>query len=152
MRIVVTGYLCCRTGRVRFGRDSQGLRCHRQVSSNAISAELPGNSTGSVKNRTVSRELAQRRSVRHGSCHDQRRGDCNLADVLKLLLPPVVDNTIQGMKFPVYLCMLSVVGTVRRCIHLSRRTGARAVLPEWIFPSPGRGALSSRSPCGKARS
>jgi hypothetical protein len=35
------------------------------------------------------------------------------------LLPPVADNTIRGIKFPVYLFMLvAIVSTVRSCIHL----------------------------------
>jgi hypothetical protein len=37
----------------------------------------------------------------------------------EFLLPPVVDNTIRGMKFPVYLFMLiAIVSTVRSCIHI----------------------------------
>jgi hypothetical protein len=37
----------------------------------------------------------------------------------EFLLPPVADNSIRGMKFPVYLFMLiAVVSTVRSCIHL----------------------------------
>ena len=37
----------------------------------------------------------------------------------EFLLPPVVDNAIRGMKFPVYLFMLiAIVSTVRSCIHI----------------------------------
>lgn len=37
----------------------------------------------------------------------------------EFLLPPVVDNAIPGMGFPVYLFMLiAIVSTVRSCIHL----------------------------------
>jgi hypothetical protein len=40
-------------------------------------------------------------------------------DFFEFLLPPMVDNTVQGMRFPVYLFMLlAIVGTVRSCIHL----------------------------------
>jgi hypothetical protein len=37
----------------------------------------------------------------------------------EFLLPPVVDSTIPGIKFPVYLFMLiAILSTVRSCIHL----------------------------------
>jgi len=37
----------------------------------------------------------------------------------EFLLPPVVDNTIRGMKFPVYLfTLIAMVSTVRSCIHI----------------------------------
>jgi hypothetical protein len=37
----------------------------------------------------------------------------------EFLLPPVVDNSIRGMQFPVYLFVLiAIVSTVRSCIHL----------------------------------
>ena len=37
----------------------------------------------------------------------------------EFLLPPVVDNTIRGMKFPVYLfTLIAIVSTVRSCVHL----------------------------------
>ena len=37
----------------------------------------------------------------------------------QFLLPPVVDSTIPGIKFPDYLFMLiAILGTVRSCIHL----------------------------------
>lgn len=42
-----------------------------------------------------------------------------MKELFEFLLPPVVDNTIQGMKFPIYLFMvIAVVSTVRSCIHL----------------------------------
>jgi hypothetical protein len=42
----------------------------------------------------------------------------------EFLLPPVVDNTVRGMSFPVYLFMLvAIVSTVRSCIHLVARDG-----------------------------
>jgi hypothetical protein len=37
----------------------------------------------------------------------------------EFLLPPVVDSTISGIKFPVYLFMLiAILSAVRSCIHL----------------------------------
>ena len=37
----------------------------------------------------------------------------------EFLLPSVVDNTIQGMKFPVHLfTLIAIVSSVRSCIHL----------------------------------
>ena len=42
-----------------------------------------------------------------------------MKQVFEFLLPPVVDNTIQGMKFPVWLfALIAVVSTVRSLIHL----------------------------------
>jgi hypothetical protein len=38
---------------------------------------------------------------------------------VEFLLPPVVDNTVRGIKFPVYLFMLiAIVSAVRSSIHL----------------------------------
>lgn len=37
----------------------------------------------------------------------------------EFLLPPIVDSTIRGIKFPVYLFMLiAILSAVRSCIHL----------------------------------
>jgi hypothetical protein len=38
---------------------------------------------------------------------------------LEVLLPPVADNRLRGIKLPLYIFILTaVVGTVRSCIHL----------------------------------
>jgi hypothetical protein len=37
----------------------------------------------------------------------------------EFLLPPVADNNIRGIRFPVYLfTLIAIVSTVRSCIHL----------------------------------
>ena len=39
--------------------------------------------------------------------------------LFEILLPPKVDNTIRGMKLPVYIfAFIAVISTVRSCIHL----------------------------------
>jgi hypothetical protein len=39
--------------------------------------------------------------------------------ISEFLLPPVVDNSIRGMKLPVYLfIVISIISTVRSCVHL----------------------------------
>jgi hypothetical protein len=52
-----------------------------------------------------------------------------LKRILEILLPPVADNTVRGMKFPVYLFMLiAVVSTVRSCIHLLAPDGGAGTI------------------------
>jgi hypothetical protein len=39
--------------------------------------------------------------------------------ISECLLPPVVDNSTRGMKLPVYLLIvISIISTVRSCVHL----------------------------------
>jgi hypothetical protein len=39
--------------------------------------------------------------------------------ISEFLLPPVVDNSTRGMKLPVYLLIvISIISTVRSCVHL----------------------------------
>ena len=44
--------------------------------------------------------------------------------LFEFLLPPVADNTLRGMRFPVYLFMpIAIVSTVRSAIHLLAADG-----------------------------
>jgi hypothetical protein len=63
--------------------------------------------------------------------------------ILARLLPSQADNTIQGMKLPVYLfTLIAIVSTVRSCFIFSLPTAEQAALPEWICRSPVPMALS----------
>ena len=42
-----------------------------------------------------------------------------MKNILATLLPAKADNTIRGMKLPVYVfALISIISTVRSCIHL----------------------------------
>jgi len=54
------------------------------------------------------------------------------------LLPPVVDNTIPGAGFPVYLFILiAIVSTVRSCIHLLAPDGGAGSIAGMDLSVPG---------------
>ena len=61
---------------------------------------------------------------------------------VEFLLPPVVDNTIRGMKLPVYLFMLiAIVSTVRSCIHLLAPDGGAGSIAGMDLSVAGAGGI-----------
>ena len=73
--------------------------------------------------------------------------------LFEFLLPPVVDNTIQGMRFPVYVFMLvAIVSTVRSSIHLLAPDGGAGSIAGMDLPVAGaRGIIFAFALWGSAQ-
>ena len=66
-------------------------------------------------------------------CHDLAMNDFFL-----FLLPPVADNTIRGIRFPVWLfTLIAVVSTVRSCIHVFAPDGGAGSIAGMDLTVPG---------------
>lgn len=72
---------------------------------------------------------------------------------LEFLLPPVVDNTIRGMSFPVYLFMLvAIISTLRSCVHLlAPDGGAGSIAGMDLSVAGARGIIFSFALWGSAQ-
>jgi hypothetical protein len=59
-------------------------------------------------------------------------------NVFAFLLPPVADNTVRGMKLPVYVfTLLAILGTIRSCIHLLAPDGGAGTIAGMDLSVPG---------------
>jgi hypothetical protein len=65
-----------------------------------------------------------------------------MKSILEALLPAQADNTIRGMKLPVYVFMLiSVVSLVRSCIHLLAPDGGAGSIAGMNLAVDGAGGI-----------
>lgn len=72
--------------------------------------------------------------------------------LLHLLLPGRADNTIRGVKLPVYVfTVIAAISTARSLIHLLAPTAALAASLASIWPKPARAGPFSDLDCGAAR-
>jgi hypothetical protein len=70
----------------------------------------------------------------------------------EFLLPPVVDNTIRGIRFPVYFFMLvATLSTVRSCIHLLAPDGGAGSIAGMDLSAGGPGIVFSFALWGSAQ-
>lgn len=62
----------------------------------------------------------------------------NMKSIFEFMLPPVVDNTIRGIGFPVRLfTLIAIVSTVRSCIHLLAPDGGAGSIAGMDLSVPG---------------
>jgi hypothetical protein len=65
-----------------------------------------------------------------------------MKNILEALLPAEADNTIRGMKVPVYVfTLISVVSLVRSCIHLLAPDGGAGSIAGMNLAVDGAGGI-----------
>jgi len=75
-----------------------------------------------------------------------------MTNLFSVLLPATVDNTIRGMRLPVYVfCVLAVIGAARSCIHLFSRDGGAGSIAGMDLSSGANGIIFAFALWGSAQ-